>query len=173
MALVFGIHPMHVESVAWVAERKDVLYTFFFLLSLMQYWKYLVSGKRSHFWICFIFFVLSLLSKPAAIVLPFVLLLLDYWKGGQLHRRSLQKKYHSFFFQYYLAFITVNIQTSSAMAGLSVFSITDRLFFACYVLMTYFVRFFVPYPLSAFHPFPITNFAAGPSIFLQYLWLHY
>jgi len=60
------------------------------------------------------------------------------------------------------AIITVSIQNSSAMAGLSIFSITDRLFFACYVLMTYFVRFFVPYPLSAFHPFPITNFAGWP-----------
>jgi hypothetical protein len=48
------------------------------------------------------------------------------------------------------------------MAGLSIFSVTDRFFFACYVLMTYFVRFFVPYPLSAFHPFPITSFAGWP-----------
>src|SRR6187397_1296590 len=55
VALIFCIHPMHVESVAWVAERKDVLYTFFFLLSLIQYWRYLVSGKRSHIWTCFIF----------------------------------------------------------------------------------------------------------------------
>src|SRR5258705_1571139 len=77
VAIIFGIHPMHVESVAWVAERKDVLYTFFFLLSLIQYWRYLINGKRSHFLICFIFFILSLLSKPAAILLPAVLVLLS------------------------------------------------------------------------------------------------
>ncbi|HKC35713.1 MAG TPA: hypothetical protein VKB95_06610 [Chitinophagaceae bacterium] len=162
VALIFGIHPMHVESVAWVAERKDVLYTFFFLLSLIKYWTYLVSGKRSHFWICFIFFVLSLLSKPAAIVLPFVLLLLDYWKDRQLVSKVFAEKIPFFILSILFAIITVSIQNSSAMAGLSIFSITDRLFFACYVLMTYFVRFFVPYPLSAFHPFPITNFAGWP-----------
>lgn len=162
VALVFGVHPMHVESVAWVAERKDVLYTFFFLLSLIQYWKHLVTGKRSHFWICFLFFVLSLLSKPAAIVLPLVLLLLDYWKGRPITLRMVTDKTPFFLLSLLFGIITVSIQTSSAMAGLSVFSITDRLFFACYVLMTYFVRFFVPYPLSAFHPFPITNFAGWP-----------
>src|SRR5215204_3772919 len=50
VALLFGIHPMHVESVAWVAERKDVLYTLFFLLSLLQYWRYLLTNKKKHFW---------------------------------------------------------------------------------------------------------------------------
>ena len=162
VALVFGVHPMHVESVAWVAERKDVLYTFFFLLSLIQYWKHLITGKRSHFWICFVFFVLSLLSKPAAIVLPFVLLLLDYWKGRPIKVNLLKEKIPFFILSILFGIITVSIQKSSAMAGLSIFSITDRLFFACYVLMTYFVRFFVPYPLSAFHPFPMTNFAGWP-----------
>lgn len=161
VALVFGIHPMHVESVAWVAERKDVLYTFFFLLSLIQYWIFLTKAKNKNMVFCFLFFVLSLLSKPAAIVLPFILFLLDYWYGQSLKKNIVFKIP---FFGLSLAFgiITVSIQSSSAMAGLSIFSITDRLFFACYVLMTYFVRFFVPYPLSAFHPFPITKFAGWP-----------
>jgi len=162
VALVFGIHPMHVESVAWVAERKDVLYTFFFLLSLIQYWRFLSSNKRSHFWVCFTFFVLSLLSKPAAIVLPFILLLLDYWKGRPFTSKLFVEKIPFFILSILFGVITVSIQNSSAMAGLSIFSIADRLFFACYVLMTYFIRFFVPYPLSNFHPFPITNFAGWP-----------
>src|SRR5258705_6432494 len=94
VALIFGIHPMHVESVAWVAERKDVLYTFFFLLSLIQYYKYLNSDFRNKkwysflfakkYWLTFLFFLLSLLSKPAAIIVPLVLLLLDYWKGRSI-----------------------------------------------------------------------------------------
>jgi len=162
VALVFGIHPMHVESVAWVAERKDVLYTFFFLLSLIQYWRYLLRGKRAGLWICFIFFVLSLLSKPAAIILPFVLLLLDYWKDRPITAKTIIEKIPFFILSIIFGVITIKIQNSSAMAGLSIFSITDRLFFACYVLMTYFLRFFIPYPLSAFHPFPITNFAGWP-----------
>jgi len=161
VALVFGIHPMHVESVAWVAERKDVLYTFFFLLSLIQYWIFLTNAKKKNLAFCFLFFVLSLLSKPAAIVLPFVLFLLDYWYGQSL-KKNIVFKIPFFTLSIIFGIITVSIQSSSAMAGLSIFSVTDRFFFACYVLMTYFVRFFVPYPLSAFHPFPITSFAGWP-----------
>ena len=157
VAIIFGIHPMHVESVAWVAERKDVLYTFFFLLALIQYWKFSSDGKRSHFWICFIFFVLSLLSKPAAIVLPLVLLLLDYWKGRPIAVKLIIEKIPFFLLSLLFGILTVKIQSPSAMAGLHVFSISDRLFFACYVLMIYFFRFFVPSPLSAFHPFPLSN----------------
>jgi len=156
VALVFGIHPMHVESVAWVAERKDVLYTFFFLLSLIQYWIFLTKAKKKNLVFCFLFFVLSLLSKPAAIVLPLVLFLLDYWYGQSL-KKNIVFKMPFFVLSIIFGIITVNIQSSSAMAGLSIFSITDRFFFACYVLMTYFYRFFVPYPLSAFHPFPLSN----------------
>ncbi|HET6767128.1 MAG TPA: hypothetical protein VFH08_07010 [Chitinophagaceae bacterium] len=164
VAIVFGIHPMHVESVAWVAERKDVLYTFFFLLALLKYWKYLVKGKKSNFWICFILFVLSLLSKPAAIVLPLVLLLLDYWKGRPINVKLVAEKIPFFLLSLVFGIITVKIQSPSAMAGLDVFSITDRLFFACYTLMTYFLRFFVPYPLSAMHPFPLSGNLGWPIL---------
>lgn len=164
VAVIFGIHPMHIESVAWVAERKDVLYTFFFLLALMQYWKYLLNGKKSTFWIAFILFVLSLLSKPAAIVLPLILLLLDYWKGRAFTWKLVIEKIPFFILSFIFGIITVNIQSSSAMAGLSVFSITDRFFFACYSLMTYFLRFFVPHPLSALHPFPSSGNLSWPML---------
>lgn len=157
VALAFGIHPMHVESVAWVAERKDVLYTFFFLLALLKYWRYLVDGRRKDIWICFVFFLLSLLSKPAAIVLPLVLFLLDYWYGRSFTRKMLLEKIPFFAFSIWFGITTVVIQSKSAMVGLNIFSITDRLLFGCYTLMTYFYRFLIPYPLSAFHPFPMTN----------------
>jgi len=91
-SLIFGVHPMHVESVAWVSERKDVLYTLFFLLALLQYWRFLEGGKRSNVILCFVFFVLSLLSKPAAVILPLVLLLLDYWKGRAFNWKILVEK---------------------------------------------------------------------------------
>lgn len=157
VALVFGVHPMHVESVVWVAERKDVLYTFFFLLSLLKYWRYLIDGRKKDLWICFGLFLLSLLSKPAAIVLPLVLLLLDYWYDRSFTRKALIEKIPFFLFSVLFGITTIAIQSKTAMVGLNIFSITDRLFFGCYTLMTYFYRFFVPYPLSAFHPFPISN----------------
>ena len=164
VALVFGIHPMHVESVAWISERKDVLYTLFFLLSLMQYWKFLNNHKRSHFWLCFLFFVLSLLSKPAAVILPLVLFLLDYWKGRPITMKVAVEKIPFFILSVAMGLLTIHIQSPTAMAGLHVYSMTDRMFFACYTLMIYFIRFFVPYPLSAFHPFPPSNNLGWPVL---------
>lgn len=155
-ALVFGIHPMHVESVAWVAERKDVLYTFFFLLSLLRYWKYLQSGKRSDYWICFLFFILSLLSKPAALVLPLVLLVLDYWKGRTIDKKLIIEKIPFFITSLGFGLLNIKVQ-SSAIVGSQVYPFWEKLFFACYVIMIYSIRFIYPQPLSAFHPFPDMN----------------
>ena len=73
-AAFFAIHPMHVESVAWVAERKDVLYSFFFLISLIFYTNYLQSKKTHLLFFSGAFFVLSCFSKSAAVVLPLVML---------------------------------------------------------------------------------------------------
>lgn len=73
VALFWGIHPMHVESVTWVSERKDVLYTLFFFLACIHYVKYLEKNERKMLIYCFVFFVLSCLSKAMAVVLPLVL----------------------------------------------------------------------------------------------------
>jgi tetratricopeptide (TPR) repeat protein len=163
-ALIFGIHPMHVESVAWVSERKDVLYTLFFLLSLMQYWKFLQTNKSSRLWFCFFLFVLSILSKPAAIILPLVLLLLDYWKGRQINLKLIIEKIPFFLVALLFAIITVKIQSHKAIAGLDLYPLWARPLFASYVIMIYFLRFFVPYPLSAFHPYPQPDHLGFPVL---------
>ena len=161
-ALIFGIHPMHVESVAWVSERKDVLYTFFFMLSLLQYWRFLIEGKRSGFWLCFFFFLFSLLSKPAAIILPVVLFLLDYWKGRPITRKVIMEKIPFFVFAVLFAVITLKIQSTSAVVNLESYPLWSRPLFACYVYMIYFLRFIIPYPLATFHPFPPINDLGWP-----------
>ncbi len=153
-ALIFGIHPMHVESVSWLSERKDVLYAFFFLLSLLQYWRFLQTGNRLNFWLCFLLFVLSLLSKPSAIILPLVLLLLDYWKDRPITLKTIIEKIPFFLLSILFAIITVQVQSTKAIASLDQFPLWTRPFFASYTLMIYFFRFFIPYPLSAFHPYP-------------------
>jgi Flp pilus assembly protein TadD len=80
VAAVFAIHPLRVESVAWVAERKDVLAGFFFMLTLGAYVRYVGNPKSpARYWMVAAAFVLALLSKPTVVTLPFVLLLLDYW----------------------------------------------------------------------------------------------
>jgi len=109
VALLFAIHPLHVESVAWVSERKDVLSTFFFMLTLWAYAGYAeskgqrpkskveaqipqqteqrkpvtASKRRLNYFLTILFFTLGLLSKPMLVTLPFVLLLLDYWPLGR------------------------------------------------------------------------------------------
>src|SRR6266542_6561113 len=77
---VFAIHPLRVESVAWIAERKDVLSGVFFMLTLLAYARY-VSGERSllRYLLVAFFFALGLMAKPMLVTLPLVLLLLDYW----------------------------------------------------------------------------------------------
>lgn len=84
VAALFGVHPMHVESVAWVSERKDVLYSFFFLSGLITYLKYLNvsnNNKRKYAWLAatLLLFILSCLSKATAVVFPVVLILLNFW----------------------------------------------------------------------------------------------
>ena len=88
-AIVFAIHPMHVESVAWATERKDVLYTFFFVLGLICHHLYLDNNKQKYLWLTFIFGVLSMFSKPAAIIFPFVLIATEYYRFGKFEFKSL------------------------------------------------------------------------------------
>ena len=83
VAFLFALHPLHVESVAWVAERKDVLSTFFLLLTLWAYFVYTRSPGIVRMIPVVAFFALGLLSKPMLVTLPFVLLLLDYWPLGR------------------------------------------------------------------------------------------
>lgn len=154
-ALVFALHPMHVESVAWVSERKDLLYTLFYVLALIRYWQYLEKGRKSDYWATAGFFILSLLSKPAAVALPLSLLLLDYWRGqdwksGKVWLEKIPFVMLSLLF----GILTVLIQSEKALVSLEKYSLVDRFFFGCYGLVTYLVRFFVPAPLSAFHPYP-------------------
>ena len=79
VAALFALHPLHVESVAWVAERKDVLSTFFWMLTLVAYDCYAKKPRLKNYMVVIAFFALGLMAKPMVVTLPFVLLLLDYW----------------------------------------------------------------------------------------------
>ena len=79
VAALFAIHPLHIESVAWIAERKDVLSTFFWMLAMLAYANYVDKPVIGRYMLVVLAFVLGLMSKPMLVTLPFVLLLLDYW----------------------------------------------------------------------------------------------
>ena len=86
VATLFAVHPAHVESVAWVAERKDVLSTFWLLLALLAYLAYVKSPGLARYALLFLLTAMGLLSKPAVVTLPFILLLLDYWPLNRFSR---------------------------------------------------------------------------------------
>ncbi|MHC4388704.1 MAG: tetratricopeptide repeat protein [Planctomycetota bacterium] len=94
VAAAFALHPLHVESVAWVSERKDVLSGFFFMLTIMLYLHYAQRPTVRRYLLVVLVFCLGLMSKPMLVTLPFVLLLLDYWPLGrfQLAVRDTQDK---------------------------------------------------------------------------------
>lgn len=153
-ALFFGIHPMHVESVTWIAERKDVLYTFFFLLSLITYLKFSETKKWWFYVIALLAFTLSLLSKAMAVTLPVIMLLFDFLKGRKLEARLFLEKISFFILSLAFGIVALRIQSQGAIAEFDTFTIFQRIMFASYGAIMYLVRLFAPVKLSAFYPYP-------------------
>ncbi len=91
VAALFGWHPVHVESVAWVAERKDVLSTLFWILTIWAYAHYVERPQRRRYALALLLFALGLMTKPMLVTLPFVLLLLDFWPLGRLAESGLKR----------------------------------------------------------------------------------
>ena len=87
VAALFALHPLHVESVAWASERKDVLSTFFWILTMGAYLSYVEGPTANRYFLVVLCFVLGLMAKPMLVTLPFVLLLLDYWPLGRFTRQ--------------------------------------------------------------------------------------
>ena len=95
VAAAFALHPMHVESVAWIAERKDVLSMFFWILTIAAYLRYVRQPNKTWYLLTMLTFAMGLISKPTVVTLPFVLLLLDYWPLGRLtNPQTLQSSKH-------------------------------------------------------------------------------
>ena len=154
VALLFAIHPMHVESVVWISERKDLLYTLFYLAAMIVYVKYLQTRQVKHLVWVTILGALSLLCKPAAIVLPLSLLALDYYLRREWKASWIKEKIPLFILSTIMAYVTLTIQSQKAIATVEVHGIVERIFYAGYGLIWYLLKVIVPYPLSALHPFP-------------------
>lgn len=153
-ALLFGIHPMHVESVAWVSERKDVLYAFFALGGFITYWSYIQSSKKMWWAATFLLFVASVLSKSAAVVFPVLLLVLDYWAGQKWQVKLILEKLPFFIVALVFGIIAIQTQSEKAIGDYDHWHIGYRLLFACYGLVMYMVKLLIPIDLSAFYPYP-------------------
>ena len=155
VALLFGIHPMHVESVAWISERKDVLYTLFFLASLISYLYYLQRNNHLKWYLlALVLFVCSMLSKAMAAPLPLVLLLIDYLTGRKWNVRVFVEKIPFFLISIGLGMLAMKIQAEGNATSSGLFSITSRTLHAGYGFVVYIVKILVPTGLSAFYPYP-------------------
>jgi tetratricopeptide (TPR) repeat protein len=158
VALLFAIHPLHVESVAWISERKDVLYSFFFLAGSILYLRYLKTGKIGDYLYVFILFILSLLSKPAAIIFPVILLAIDYYNGRLKAAKTYFEKVPFFLLSLVLGFLTLHSQKLQGGVGAAaLFPFHFRFFFGFYGLMMYIVKVIWPINLCTFYPFPPVN----------------
>ena len=95
VAAFFAVHPQRVESVAWIAERKDVLSGLFFMVTILAYLRYATRPGLGRYVIVALFFALGLMSKGMLVTLPLVLLLLDYWPLARFDSDSLEAKQHA------------------------------------------------------------------------------
>jgi protein O-mannosyl-transferase len=146
VAFLFALHPLHVESVAWIAERKDVLSAVFAFLSLWAY----VGGRRT---LSLVAFALGLMSKPMLVTLPLLLLLLDYWPL----RRPPSRRGAAPFFALAAAAASITWlaqQSSGAVRTIESFPLGLRLENAFVSYVVYIVRMFWPADLAVFYPYP-------------------
>ena len=166
VAALFGVHPMHVESVAWITERKDVLYSFFFLSGLITYLKYLNvsnNNKRKYAWLAatLLLFILSCLSKAMAVVFPLVLVLIKFWtyqpKGNNPVKESIKEAFSLktlvplipfFMVALFFGFLAISINNFNK------FNIWYRIQFASYGFIMYIVKFLFPVNQVAIYPYP-------------------
>src|SRR3972149_2422496 len=161
VSLFVAMHSMHVESVAWISERKDVLYSFFYLLSLCIYLRYLQSGfKVKYYWGAILFFAFSLLSKSAAVTLPVLLIAIDLYNGRKFDKKLLLEKVP--FFALSLMFGIAALLSQGAVIaerinGLYIlYTILDKVFLYSYSIAFYIIKLIFTFNLSAMHYFPNT-----------------
>ncbi len=165
VAAMFAIHPLHVESVAWVVERKDVLSTCFGWLCLLAWSKYTERGGAGRYVLALLLFGLGLLCKPMLVTWPFVLLLLDYWplrREALGVRRLVVEKLPFLALTLLSAAITVHAQGSSgAIQSLEKLPLALRLSNACVSVLKYLGKAVWPSDLAFHYPHPKDNLASA------------
>jgi tetratricopeptide (TPR) repeat protein len=157
-SLLFGIHPMHVESVAWISERKDVLYSLFFLAGLISYTRYIDKGSKKQYWLTILWLILSLLSKPAAVIFPVVLFCIDILRERRFNFKLLLEKIPFFILATAMGLLTFLAQKEKgATEALNIFDTGTRFLMGFYGIMMYFIKLIFPINLSPFYPFAPIN----------------
>ena len=161
-AAVFGLHPLHVESVAWISERKDMLSTLFWLLTMWAYFCYVKNPKLSKYILTLGLFAMGLMSKPMLVTLPFVLLLLDYWPLERLTfadwnnvRHLVLEKVPFLMLSAISCVITVLVQAKTgALKNIDELNFSVRASNAVVSYARYILKMVWPTKLAVFYPHP-------------------
>jgi protein O-mannosyl-transferase len=161
VAALFALHPLRVESVAWVAERKDVLSAFFWMLTLCFYVYYTEKPVIRRYLLVLFSFVCGLMSKSMVVTLPVVMILLDYWPMKRFHSQKdlilwqLREKIPFFIFSAIFSIITFYAQYTSKISPLNfIYPLVSRLANAPISFMTYLEKTFWPHDMALNYPFP-------------------
>jgi hypothetical protein len=166
-AALFAVHPMHVESVAWAIERKDVLSVFFGLLSLWAYVLYAERPGAGRYVVVALAYLLSLLSKPMLVTLPFVLLLLDYWplRRPEGWRRLIREKLPLFALAGVFAALTLGSRYEhGALVSLDTVPMTSRAANALTAYGWYLSSTFAPTRLAILYPHPRAHWSSAGAL---------
>ncbi|GHT13221.1 O-GlcNAc transferase [Bacteroidia bacterium] len=162
-ALIFAVHPMAVETVAWVSARGDAQYTLFYLSALVCYCKYLkLNPLQKHTYkyllLTFLFFLLAVLSKSSAVTLPIVLVLIDWYKGGKWwSRQQIAKKVPFFLLSIVLGIVTIKgRQEVGGLPLLWFLDVEGGILQVLYSTPFYLVKFIAPFNLSPHYPHPLS-----------------
>ncbi len=165
VAALFALHPLTVESVAWVSERKNVLSTMFWFLTLIAYVRYTKLRNLKWYFLALSFFTLGLMAKPMLVTLPFVLLLLDYWPLERLERKNLYylilEKLPFFAFSTVSCIITFFVQRSGGAVALILKLPPNMRIANCFVSYIEYMRKTIwPSKLTVFYPYPLNTIPA-------------
>lgn len=155
-ALLFGIHPMRVESVAWVTERKDVLFGAFFLAALWFYIQYVKTGYvRKYFYAALGLFFIALFAKIQAVSLPLTMLLVDYYYRRPLNIKLVIEKWAFFLLSLAIGLLGIYfLKDQGSINDTTTYDLVDRLFIGGYSLGVYVAKFIFPYTMSPLYPYP-------------------
>ena len=158
VAAAFGLHPVHIESVAWVAERKDVLSGLFWLLTMAAYVRYTRHSSVRKYLLVVLLLGLGLMAKSMLVTLPFVLLLLDYWPLRRLNWRTVVEKIPLIILSVICCVVTYIVQQSGgAMTAMEVAPLSLRLSNALVSYASYLGKMIYPTDLAILYPFPING----------------